>query len=141
MTRKFFTKKSLIRKCLICKGPNPVRQNDHMYCEVCLTKRCCVCGKIKLFQVRLVEIEGTEQAICPRHYGSYQRFRSASLNPHWLADREFDLFIDRLRMDKLQREAERKMENGEIVPNQAISDAELMRKLDEELERKFNSKE
>ena len=122
MTKKFFgSKKVLVRKCWICKGPNPPRQNDHMYCEMCLTKRCCVCRKIKLFQVRLVDIEGMERAICPRHYGSFQRFRSpeatGGLQDKWLADKEFREFIDKTRLDRAHEEMIRKQAAGEVVQN------------------------
>jgi hypothetical protein len=62
-----------------------------------------------------VTIEGTEQAICPRHFGAYQRFLKNELNPKWLADEEFKAFIEKFRLDRMQAELARKIANGEVI--------------------------
>jgi hypothetical protein len=85
----------------------------------------------------LVDIEGIEQAICPRHFGAYQRFRSDTLNPKWLADEEFKAFIEKFRMDKMQAELQRKIASGEVIPtaeNPALPD------IDDLVDRMFGDK-
>jgi hypothetical protein len=108
-----------------------------MYCEVCLTKRCCVCRKIKLFQVRLVTIEGIEQAICPRHFGAFQRFIKNELNSKWLADEEFKAFIEKSRMDRMQAEYARKVASGEVIPS---SENPELPDIDDLVDRMFGDK-
>jgi hypothetical protein len=62
-----------------------------------------------------------ERAICPRHYGSFQRFRSpeatGGLQDKWLADKEFREFIDKTRLDRAHEEMIRKQAAGEVVQN------------------------
>jgi hypothetical protein len=75
-----------------------------------------------LFQVRLVAIEGIEQAICPRHFGAFQRYLKNELNLKWLADEEFSAFLDKFRMDKLQSENDLKRARGEVVQDSSLPD-------------------
>ena len=115
MSKKYFggKAKALARRCVSCKQMNPV-SNESEYCEECQSKRCKVCGKIRLFQCHLVEYGSRLIVLCDRHFSAFGRLKANQANLKYLSDRELADYIESLQLDIKKNIVEHKIATGQI---------------------------